>query len=112
MTAAESARIQAALTAEVPVDDIVVCPHDDDARCACRKPKPGMLLDLAARHGVDLSRSTLVGDTWKDVEAGRRAGVRTILLRRDYNARASADRVVDTLDEAVDDILAFVKAVE
>jgi len=64
-----------------------------------KKPNPGMLLDAAAKHAVDLERSWFVGDTWKDMEAGRRAGVRTILLETDYNsaARAMADFCFPTL---------------
>ncbi len=58
-----------------------------------KKPNPGMLLDAAAKHAVDLPRSWIIGDTWKDVEAGRRAGVGTILLATDYNldAQSKAD---------------------
>ncbi len=57
--------------------DIEYCPHDVD-ECSCRKPKPGMLLALAARHDIDLGRSWMIGDSESDVEAGRRAGCRTI----------------------------------
>jgi D-glycero-D-manno-heptose 1,7-bisphosphate phosphatase len=102
---AEFDRMIAALRAEVPVDDVAWCPHDDADQCHCRKPKPGMLTDLAAKHGVDLVRSAMVGDTWKDMDAGRAAGVRTILLRRPYNGGVRADRVVYSLDDAVTDIL-------
>jgi D-glycero-D-manno-heptose 1,7-bisphosphate phosphatase len=57
--------------------DVMLCPHDRD-QCECRKPKPGMLLEAARRHGIDLSASWMVGDHETDVEAGRRAGCRTI----------------------------------
>lgn len=57
--------------------DIACCPHDV-GQCSCRKPEPGMLLQLAARHKLDLGRSWMVGDSETDVEAGRRAGCRTI----------------------------------
>ena len=53
------------------------CVHDLEPACACRKPEPGMLLDLAAEHDLDLGASWMVGDTAGDVEAGRRAGTRT-----------------------------------
>ena len=101
----ESRRMTAALRQAVPLDDVVICPHDDADGCDCRKPKPGLLLRVAERWGVDLSRSFMVGDSWKDLEAGRRAGCHTILLRRAYNAAAEADTVVSTLDEAVQFIL-------
>jgi D-glycero-D-manno-heptose 1,7-bisphosphate phosphatase len=66
------------LRAALPLDDLVVCPHDDADGCPCRKPRPGMILDAARRLGLDLNRSVCVGDRWRDVEAGRRAGVQTV----------------------------------
>ena len=101
----EHERMLALLRTAVQLDDVAVCPHDDADGCACRKPKPGLLEDLAVRHGVVLARSVMVGDSGKDVEAGRRAGCRTILIRREYNHGVDADTVVDTLNSAVDEIL-------
>src|SRR5439155_12647106 len=101
----ELARITAALQRTLPLDDVAICPHDDADGCTCRKPQPGLLVTVAERWGVDLARSYVVGDSWKDVEAGRRAGCHTILLRRDYNRAAQADTVVSTLGEAVQFIL-------
>jgi D-glycero-D-manno-heptose 1,7-bisphosphate phosphatase len=90
-------RLQAALA----VDDVMVCPHDDADGCECRKPKPGMLLALAERWHVDLSQSFLVGDSWKDVEAGRRAGCRTVLVGPRAGAAPGVDAVVPDLTAAV-----------
>jgi D-glycero-D-manno-heptose 1,7-bisphosphate phosphatase len=60
------------------------CPHaagpQGQPTCLCRKPEPGLLLRAAEEHGLDLSRSWMVGDILNDVEAGRRAGCRTVLL--------------------------------
>jgi histidinol-phosphate phosphatase family protein len=56
------------------------CPHAPEEGCACRKPACGLLLRAAYRHGIDLARSWMVGDILDDVEAGRRAGCRTVLL--------------------------------
>jgi D-glycero-D-manno-heptose 1,7-bisphosphate phosphatase len=102
-TMAEVERTHAVLRAALPLDEIVVCPHDDADGCACRKPKPGMLVDAARRLGLDLSRSFCVGDRWRDVEAARRAGVRAIYVKRDYGERAAdgADAVVSSLADAV-----------
>lgn len=69
----------------LPIREILICPHDDGHRCLCRKPKPGMLLDLARRWSVDLDGSFLIGDGWKDMEAGKAAGCRTILIDGSYN---------------------------
>jgi D-glycero-D-manno-heptose 1,7-bisphosphate phosphatase len=62
------------------IHDVRYCPHDNDAQCGCRKPAPGMLLDLAARWGVDLSRSYMVGDAYTDIAAGRAAQCRCIMV--------------------------------
>lgn len=53
----------------------MICPHDDSDRCACRKPKGGMIAELAATHGVDLAGSTMVGDQEIDAMAARAGGV-------------------------------------
>jgi D-sedoheptulose 7-phosphate isomerase len=86
-------------------DDMAACPHDDADRCACRKPRPGMLTGLAARWGVSLEESYVVGDGWKDMEAARAAGCRTILVRNDWNHDVVADAVATDLAGAVDLIL-------
>jgi D-glycero-D-manno-heptose 1,7-bisphosphate phosphatase len=57
----------------MPIDDLLVCDHDGNG-CHCRKPKPGMLTDAARKHGIDLGASYMVGDRYKDIEAGQRAG--------------------------------------
>jgi D-glycero-D-manno-heptose 1,7-bisphosphate phosphatase len=86
-------------------NELVTCPHDDADDCDCRKPRPGMLLRLAARWRVDLASSYMVGDGWKDMEAGRAAGCRSILIRTDYNQGVDADHVVSSLAEATDVML-------
>lgn len=68
------------LARQLPIDEIVCCYHDDADQCACRKPKPGMLVDSAARRGLRLNASYMIGDRWRDIEAGRRAGCTTILV--------------------------------
>lgn len=105
VSASESAAIMAAVRSALPLDDVLVCPHDDADGCDCRKPRPGMIERLAARWGVEARASWVVGDRWRDVDAGRAAGCRTVLLRRPYNAGATADVVVESLEEAADWIL-------
>jgi D-glycero-D-manno-heptose 1,7-bisphosphate phosphatase len=68
------------LRRHVVLDDVRTCAHDDDALCVCRKPKPGMLLAAAREHDIDLGASFMIGDRWRDIEAGRRAGCRTVLI--------------------------------
>lgn len=95
------------LRRELGLDDVFMCPHDDADDCQCRKPRPGLLLDAAARWSVRLDASVMVGDRWRDVEAGRQAGCATVLVRRGYEERPMTrpDRVVATLGEAVSWIL-------
>lgn len=75
------------LGARVAIDAFYVCYHDDADACACRKPEPGMLLSASTDRGIDLRRSYVVGDRWRDIEAGRRAGCRTIWIDRNYDER-------------------------
>jgi len=77
-------KIHALLRSRLSLDDIRVCYHDDGDGCDCRKPKPGMLLAAARDLNIDLSRSFMVGDRWRDIEAGRRAGCRTIFIKHGY----------------------------
>jgi len=67
------------------LNDVKVCPHDDAARCACRKPEPGLLLQAAREWDIDLAASYFIGDRWRDIEAGQRAGCRAVFI--DYNYR-------------------------
>jgi D-glycero-D-manno-heptose 1,7-bisphosphate phosphatase len=59
------------LRRELPLDAVKVCFHIDEQKCDCRKPKPGMLLQAAREYGIDLPRSFLVGDRWRDIEAAQ-----------------------------------------
>ena len=95
---------------ECLVDDIRVCYHTEADRCACRKPKPGLLTDAARDWSIDLPRSYMVGDRWRDVGAGHAAGCRTVWI--DYNyAEQKAEKpdiVVKSLVEASERILSEV----
>jgi D-glycero-D-manno-heptose 1,7-bisphosphate phosphatase len=92
--------MHALIKKSLPIDDIYVCPHDDSDNCSCRKPKPGMLLDAAKKWDIDLCRSFLIGDTWKDMEAGKAAGCKRILIDALYNKGVSCDYRVRDLKEA------------
>ena len=90
---------------ELYVDEVRVCCHDDSDLCHCRKPKPGMILDAVEKWDIGLGCSFMVGDNWKDMEAGRSAGCDTILLDRVYNQGVVCDYRVAGLREAVGIIL-------
>jgi D-glycero-D-manno-heptose 1,7-bisphosphate phosphatase len=95
------------LRAALALDDIKVCCHVDADRCPCRKPQPGMLLEAAREWSIDLGRSFMVGDRWRDVSAGKAAGCTTIFVDYGYAERQvdAPDFVVTSLDEAVKIIL-------
>lgn len=71
----------------LPVLDVLTCFHDTADDCNCRKPRPGLLEEAARRFGLDLVRSFMIGDRWSDVEAGRVAGCRTVLIEGPYSGR-------------------------
>lgn len=76
--------MHAALQAALPIDEFFVCYHDDRDACACRKPKPGLLLQAAAKYGLELNACYLIGDRWRDIEAGQAAGCATTWIDRGY----------------------------
>ncbi|GMA52300.1 D,D-heptose 1,7-bisphosphate phosphatase [Alicyclobacillus contaminans] len=84
------------------VTDIEVCPHAPGTGCSCRKPEPGMLLSLQRKHGFTPALSYMVGDRESDVEAGQRAGMKTVRIGV---PPSNAHAVVADLSEAVDWIL-------
>jgi D-glycero-D-manno-heptose 1,7-bisphosphate phosphatase len=86
------------LTAGAQVDAVYYCPHEEQPPCTCRKPLPGMLLTAAREHQIDLASSWVIGDSEKDMEAGKRAGCRTVLISANPSARDElADFCEDTL---------------
>ena len=101
--------MNAVLSAALPIDEFCVCFHGDAGGCNCRKPKPGLLKDAAMRRGIDLRRSFMIGDRWRDIDAGAAAGCRTILIDRQYSERGPEhvpDCRVPSLSAAVSWILA------
>ena len=89
------------------LDAFKVCYHVDEDDCQCRKPKAGMLIEAAAEWSIDMGRSFMVGDRWRDIAAGRAAGCKTLFI--DYGYREPApedpDFVVASLTEASEIIL-------
>ena len=83
-------------------DDVKACYHTDADGCVCRKPKPGMLIEAAREWQIDLVRSFMVGDRWRDVAAGKAAGCYTFFIDYGYRERSAdnPDAVVSSLEEA------------
>lgn len=101
--------IHADLCRRLPIDRVEVCYHPgkQDSECDCRKPKPGMLLRAARELSIDLARSFMVGDRWRDIDCGHAAGVTTILIDYGYaeSLRKSPHHRVGSLAEAANLIL-------
>jgi len=80
--------INAFLAAKLPLDRFEVCFHDDTENCDCRKPKPGLIYAAARALGGDPTEGFMVGDRWRDIEAGQAAGCRTVWIDRDYDEKS------------------------
>ena len=100
------------------VDDLAFCPHHPDKgfpgenaaykiECSCRKPKPGMVLDMAEKYNIDLSRSWMIGDTLRDMQTGKNAGTKTALV----HSPATEPEAEDAADLASDSLLNAVQAI-
>lgn len=68
----------------LPIDEFRTCYHDSDDGCNCRKPLPGLLVTAAKTHNIDLTASYMIGDRWRDIEAGKCAGCKTIFIDYGY----------------------------
>ena len=88
-----------------PIDDILVCPHEEMDSCTCRKPKPGLLVEGAFKWRLDLSRSFVISDKWQDAEAARRAGVTSLLLDSPWLGAGHHDFVLPDLSSLIEKIL-------
>lgn len=104
-------KLNVLLSPDVQIDHFELCIHHPDDDCECRKPKPKLIRDAAAKLGVDISQSFMVGDKISDLGAGKTAGCKASILVRTGEGRAAeektapGDLVVDSLTEAVAMIL-------
>ncbi|WP_281776997.1 HAD family hydrolase [Polynucleobacter sp. KF022] len=94
--------INAFLSSQLPIDDFKTCYHDSGDCCSCRKPLPGALFEAAQEHNIDLSKSFMVGDRWRDIEAGTSAGCKTFFINYRYAEQKpdAPDFIVSSLLEA------------
>jgi D-glycero-D-manno-heptose 1,7-bisphosphate phosphatase len=103
--------INAYLGEMLPIDRFIMCYHDSADGCVCRKPKPGMLSAGALEFNIDLSESYMVGDRWRDIEAGKYAGCKTVFIDYGYDEQQpeSYDFVAGSLLKAAQIILSLEK---
>ena len=98
-------KMHAVVKENLPIDAIMVCPHDDRDNCSCRKPKSGMLFSAADKFNIDLNNSFIIGDNKKDAIAGRNAGCTTIIIDAKYNKDAEANYRIKRIKEAIGIVL-------
>lgn len=70
------------MKSKTSIDKFYFCPHRPDENCDCRKPKPGLILQAINEFSIDVSKSWMVGDSKTDIQAGEKAGCKTILLKK------------------------------
>lgn len=98
-------RMHTLLRAHVPLDDLLVCPHDADDGCSCRKPQPGLLMEAAFKHHIDLERSFVISDKWQDAKAARAVGCTSMLLQSPWIGSGHHDFVLSSLPAIAGKIL-------
>ncbi len=99
--------INATLMETLPLDEILVCYHDDMEHCVCRKPKPGLLVYAAEKYNLSLPHCFMIGDRWRDIDAGQNAQCKTIWLDYQYDEKRpnNPDFITTTLEDAADWII-------
>ena len=98
-------RMHELLRRELPLDDIMVCPHDEADDCPCRKPKPGLLVESAFKWHLDLDRSFVISDKWPDAAAARDAGSTSLLIQSPWLGSVHHDLVLPSFAAAVEKLL-------
>jgi D-glycero-D-manno-heptose 1,7-bisphosphate phosphatase len=106
-TRAAVEEINAKIRAEATLLDVFACYHDSGDKCHCRKPKPGLLLDAAAKHDLDLETAFLIGDRWSDIVAAHAAGCRAVLIETAFSnaERCRPDHTATDITTAAEWIL-------
>ena len=96
-------RINLFLKEKLLLDCVYCCPHDDGDNCTCRKPLPGMIFSAQSEFNIDLTQSFVIGDRWKDIEAGTSARCKTILVNYNYDEKKiDADFTVNSTSDLKD----------
>jgi len=95
-----------------PVDDILICPHDEADQCPCRKPRSGLLIEAAFKWHLNLDHSFVISDKWYDAEAARTAGCTSLLLESPWVGQGHHDFVLPSLKCIVEKIIQLKQQLE
>lgn len=93
------------LRRQLPIDDVLICPHDESDGCSCRKPKPGLISEARFKWRLDLDRSFVISDKWQDAEAAHTAGCTSLLIKSPWLGNAHHDLVLPDLEAVVEKLL-------
>ena len=94
--------MHAILKRNLPLNDIFVCWHGLDGECECRKPLPGLLFQASKKWQIDLKKSLIIGDRWRDIDSGYAAGCKTILIDYKYDEELNIqpDYITNSIHDA------------
>ena len=90
---------------KLPLDEILMCTHDEMDHCPCRKPSPGLIREAGFKHHLDLERSFVVSDKWQDAQAAHNAGCTSILIESPWIGKGHHDFVLPNLNAIAEKIL-------
>ncbi len=97
----ELERMHDLLRRQLPLDEVLVCPHDEADDCPCRKPQPGLFTEAAFKWHLDLDRSFVVSDKWPDARAASMVGATSLLIQSPWLGNVHRDFVLADLPAAV-----------
>ena len=100
-------RMHDMLRRALPVDDVLLCAHEESDRCTCRKPGAGLFTEAAFRWHLDMERSFVISDKWQDASAAFVAGCNSVLIKSPWNGTGHHDFLVNSLADACQRILQF-----
>lgn len=98
-------RMHDLLRRTLPIDDLLICAHDDTDHCPCRKPRPGLFTEAAHKWRLNLDRSFVISDKWQDAEAARAVGATSLLVKSPWIGTAHHDFVLPDTKAVVEKIL-------
>jgi D-glycero-D-manno-heptose 1,7-bisphosphate phosphatase len=98
-------RMHESLAATFPLDEIMICPHDEEDDCPCRKPRAGLFHEAAFKHHLSLVQSFVISHRWQDAEAARMVGSISILIESPWLGHGHHDFIVRDLEAAADKIV-------